>query len=283
MSDSEQARTTHQVALRRPGVINLAAVLGTVFLRIAGAQPNHSAPVPVENTELLPGSTPLEHPEDAVQRAERILGGIIRTSARNVATLTPVHEDNTPYLAPRVTGLILWNVVVQDYKLTLPSAPSGLSNPNVTTVDVRLDPADGRIYRIRSRWPGGVPPIAPEPAAAAASEQMRRSGNEIYHGFPKDPPHVSLVGALDTVFRGGGDVLTARQISADYVTWSRIGRWQEPRVVWAITLHGIPPVKPPPGASNSPIHSFRYIVDATTGTLLCGSNTPRTEQPPAQE
>ena len=109
--------------------------------------------------------------------------------------------------------------------------------------------------------------------ADQAAEQMYRSGHEKYHGFPDNPPAVTLMAALDSIQRGGGNPLIAKQIVGDYVMWSRIGKWEVPRAVWAITLRGVPPLH----ARGDEIHgnsAARYIVDATTGEYLCASNTP---------
>lgn len=224
-----------------------------------------------------------EESQRAVDSTRLLLGVGVGGNVAVDGPPTEVVEDHTPYLSNRVVGKLVWNIIAVDFRLILPSFPFGLSNPNITRLEIQVDANSGQVYRIRSSWTTVGPSIPPEPSAESATEQMSRNGNEVYHEFPSEPARCSFIEALDAVSRGGGDLLITKQVSAVYVMWSRIGRFQEPRAVWAITLRGIPPVKPPPGAPKSGVDSFRYIIDATSCALLCGSNIPRPDKPPSQE
>lgn len=229
----------------------------------------------VESPQQSKGITPLNDASSAFRSAQRLVDRKSPSSVTYEAIKATLFEDNTPYLAPQLIGRDLWRVTIDEFDVQLPSAPWAPSNRFIRVIDVLLDAKDGRLYKVRSRWPNNEPPISPEATAPMAADQMHRSGNEVYHGFPVDTPAITFVEALDAIYRGGGDVLTARQINADYVLWSRIGKWHDPRPVWAVTLRGISPVRPLPGSNEAPIHSFRYIVDAVTGKLLCGTTVPR--------
>lgn len=177
--------------------------------------------------------------------------------------------DRTPFLGSQIAKQHAWRVPIK--------GPIGVLSAKITLLHVYLDAETGKTIRIVSEWPEAEPPLAPEPDSATATEQLRRSGDEVYHGFPDTEPKVTLTRALRAVEASGGPASSAKQVDCQYVMWSRMGPWRQPRAVWAITLRGIPPVHPPPGAPDDPVFSFRYIVDASTGDWLCGSNTPRSE------
>ncbi|MCH8881838.1 MAG: hypothetical protein IID34_18380, partial [Planctomycetes bacterium] len=130
------------------------------------------------------------------------------------------------------------------------------------------------MLKIESRWPDGEPPIPPEPDAATATNQFWRSGNEVYHAFPVEPPPISFVEALDGLAKGIGNPLIAKQIKAQYVLWSKLDL--EPRPMWIITLRGIPPWEAAqPGV---PVHlrdHLRFIVDPETGRWVQALSTPQ--------
>ena len=220
----------------------------------------------------------LEDPKAALASTQKYLGCLGLSEPLPSAKLVKVENDRTPFLHNRVTASQLWKITIPNFTLHLPSTPPGFDDTFVRILDVLFDSVSGQLMSVSSRWPEGEREMPAEASGESASEQMRRSGNEVYYDFPAEPPGISLIDAIDAVQRCGGAPLAAKQIIAHYVLWSRMGKWQEPRRVWAITLRGIAPVKPPPDTPPGFMDQFRYIVDAQTGLCLCGSNMPRPEQ-----
>jgi hypothetical protein len=229
----------------------------------------------VEPDSVDRSSWKLKDAKAAIEKTMPVLGMPSATGPSATAELLVLEEDDTPYLSKKLLGKPLWHVVLPDRKLELPSSPENYHDRYSRTFDVLLNPIDGRVIKLKSRWPEGVPQIDPEPDGASATEQLARSGNEVYHGFPNEDPHVSFIDAVDSIQRGGDGPLTAKQISGSYVMWSTMGRFETPRPVWAITLRGVLPVMPRPGMPLEAIYQYRLIVDAKTGEYLCGGNTPR--------
>jgi hypothetical protein len=217
-------------------------------------------------------------PEAVATEVRGILGTKHSRDTELDASIIILKQDNTPYLSQRIVERPLWKVVLRDWAMELPSTPPGVHDKYSRTLDIFLDPIDGKLMKIRSRWPEAEPPMAPEPSAELAIKQMTRVGREKYHRFPDRPPNVSFMDAMETLESAGESVMMAKQIIAHYVVWSKAGQWQEPRPVWAITLRGVPRIR---SRDENALTQHRYIVDAKTGKYLCGSNTPRPEGPPA--
>lgn len=212
---------------------------------------------------------------EAIAQARQILGLSEKSSARVSATLVTLAEDNTPFLNEKLVGRPIWQVVITDWRLELASAPQEARDSFGRTFDVFLDPPNGALLKLASRWPDGVPVIAPEPPAAFAAEQMKRAGLERYHGFVSPAPPVDFVRALDVVYKDGvGDPLVAKQIVAHCIMRSAME--QKPRAVWAITLRGIAPLKAAyPGVPIDARNHIRNIVDAKTGKWLSAGTSPQ--------
>lgn len=211
---------------------------------------------------------------DAIDQALNILGLPVEADGRVAPEIVSLAEDNTPFLTEQILDRPLWHVVIQDWQLLLASAPAAIEDQYTRTFDAYLNPVDGRLVKIVSRWPDDVARIPPEPEASIYAEQMLRSGNETYFGFPDGNPSVTFLDALDAVIRGHGNPFAAAQIIGQYVEWSRMD--QDPRPVWAITLRGIPPFAAAyPGVSIHARNHLRHIVDAETGEWLCASTTPQ--------
>ncbi len=219
--------------------------------------------------------------EQAMAKAREIVGLPGRSPARFTAELVTLTEDNTPFLHDQITGRPIWHVVISDWKLELKSAAPAQEDPFSRTFDVFVDPTDGKLLKAASRWPENVPPVAPQPSARSAEEQMPRSDEERYHGFPDPPPRIDLMHALDIVHKDGSfSPYLAKQIIAHYVMQSTHGG--KPRAVWAITLWGIPPF--PSGYPGVPVDArnhIRTVLDAETGRCLFSSTTPQPERPAA--
>jgi hypothetical protein len=168
-------------------------------------------------------------------------------------------------------------IQLANWKLDLKSSPPGSSDTYSRELEVLLDPEDGTVLKILTRWPGDEPPIAPEPSADSASRQMMGSGLEKYHGFAANPPLISFIQALDILQQGGGNPLVAKQIIGQWVVWSRMD--SKPKPMWIITLRGIPPV--PAAFEGVPIDArnhFRYVIDPVEKRLVFGSSRPQPDR-----
>ena len=226
----------------------------------------------IEVKSVKTSSWAVKDSKGAVERAERVLG-IARGAYPATAELITLLDDDTPYLVQYLLEKPIWQVVLRDWTLTLASAQPETRDPYVRVFDVLVRPEDGRVLKIRSRWPKEEPPLPPEPGAVSATCQIYGSGFVVYHGFPETDPRVSFLEALDLLQKRGHDILTAKQISARYVVWSNI-RYETPRPVWAITIRGVMPVRLLPRMPIEPKYEYRLTVDAETGKFLSGSNRP---------
>lgn len=210
----------------------------------------------------------------AITRAYEILGVSDARELKVRATLTTLAEDNTPFLSTQIKGSPIWHVVVDNLMIRL-ERYAGEEDRHTRTFDVFLDAAGGQLLKAVSRWPKGIPAIAPEPSSKSAEEQMRRAGEERYHSFPKDGPGITLLEALNAL-NDTENPLVAKQIRAVYVMWSQVGKWRTPRPVWAITLRGIPPISGTnPAIGINLRNHIRYIVDPKTRKWLCASTSPQ--------
>ncbi len=216
-----------------------------------------------------------QNKEQAIAKVRAILGLSGREDLPVGAKVVFLAEDNTPFLSGQVIGRPVWHVVISDWRLQLKSAPPDVEDLYARTFDVFLGAEDGHLLKIVSRWPEGVPPIAPEPGPASYTDQIRRAGVERYHGFPDEEPQIKFLDALDAVLKDGGNTLGAEQIVGQYVIRSSMG--QEPRPVWAITLRDTQPFWESsfPGVGINARNHMRHIVDAQTGKWLCAGSTPQ--------
>lgn len=210
-----------------------------------------------------------------------------------------INDDNTPFLHAQINGKKgVWRVEIKNVRLKLESAVSEFKDRYVRSFDVLIDPNTGHLLKITSAFDGNDPNMLPEPPAIVAEAQIKNHGNEIYHGFPLEPPKISLLQALDAILREGvGSPFLAKEIYAVYVMESRMRGYKsgwEPRPVWAITLRGIPrrPLKgKPPSLHDTPDEELvpawqrnhmRNVVDARTGKVLFATSCPQ-PLPPEQK
>lgn len=225
-----------------------------------------------------PSDWAVQNQEHAIATAREIIGVSDEDAPHVTARVVTLAEDNTPFLHDSLIGRPIWKVVITKWRLHLRSVAPGETDSYERTFDIWVDPENGNLLKIVSRWPKGVPRIAPQPAAEFAEEQMENAGLERYHSFPRTKPSISFLEALDIVFKDGGlgSPLAAKQISAHYVVRSAMGA--EPTPVWAITLWGIPPFKAAyPGVPVDARNHARHIVDAKTGKWLCAGTSPQPE------
>jgi len=185
--------------------------------------------------------------------------------AKSSAKLVTLVVNNTPYLSEQLVGTPLWHVVIQDWPKKI---------KYVTPLDVYVDPVKGRVLELRTRWPEGEPPIAPEPSAESATRQMSGRGpHDVFHGFPESLPKVSFLDALDALSWR----TQAKQVVARCVMWSVVGgKCTEPRPVWVITLRGVKLPRRPESAAR---YSRHYIVDAEIGRVRSHTNIPKPDKP----
>ncbi len=243
------------------------------------SQPDGQEKVADERRDWL-----LKTSKDAITQALGIFGISAAASQGVEARVIILDEDKTPFLHKQITKRPLWRISVHKYRLRLKSAATDENDLYERTFDLFLDPRDGKLLKIISRWPQGVPESAPEPRAAFAEQCFRDSGREKYHSFPDTPPKINFLNALNAVNASGAigcNPLIAKQIVAHYVIRSKMGR--EPQPVWAITLRGIAPFEAAyPGVPVAARDHMRHIIDARTGKWLGAGTSPQPEEPVVQ-
>lgn len=210
-----------------------------------------------------------------------------------------VNDDNTPFLHTQINGKKgVWRVEIKNVRFKLKSAAPGFKDRYIRNFQVFVDPNTGHLLKITSKFDGNDPNMLPEPPAIVAEVRIRNHGNEIYHGFPPEPPKVSLLQALDAILTEGvGSPFVAKEIYAVYVMESTMRGYKsgwEPRPVWAITLRGLPPrpvTGKPPSLHDTPDEELvpawrrnhmRNVVDARTGKVLFATSGPQ-PLPPEQK
>jgi hypothetical protein len=112
----------------------------------------------------------LQNEEHAIAKAREIIGVSerdIRNVTAKLVTLAE-HEDKTPFLHDQIIGRPIWQIVITKWKLRLTSAGPDEKDLYERTFDIFVDPKNGHLLKILSRWPKGVPPIAPRPPANSA-------------------------------------------------------------------------------------------------------------------
>jgi hypothetical protein len=226
----------------------------------------------------------VQNESQVIAKAREFLG-VPHQDAPNVSaklvTLAD-HEDKTPFLHDQLIDRPIWQIVITKWRLRLKSATPKENDLYERTFDIFVDPRNGNLLKILSRWPKGVPPIAPRPPAGSATEQIRNSGLETYFRFPNTQPAISFLDALDSILKHGGNPFVAKQILAHYVIQSEMGHKRRP--VWAITLHGFPPFRARggPGVPEDARNHMRHIVHAETGEWLGAGTSPQPIAPRPQ-
>jgi hypothetical protein len=179
--------------------------------------------------------------------------GTLEETTKSLA-LIDVNDDNTPFLQSQINGKKgVWRVEINNVRLKLKSAVPSFKDKYVRRFEVLIDPNTGHLLRIRSTFDGNDPNMLPMPSAAIAEKQIRNN-DEVYHGFPPDPPNMTFLDALDSVgARGMGSPYRAKEIYGSYVLRSTTFE-PEPRPSWVITLRGLDP--PPMMWTRTPRGGF---------------------------
>ena len=209
------------------------------------------------------------------------------TSFDNIKDITrsfkrvDVTDDNTPFLYKQINGKKdIWVQEIKNVRLKLKSTAPAFKDKYNRTFKIFIDPNGGMLLKIMSKFEGYDPNLLPEPNAISAQKQLFNSTGELYLGFPKEPPKISFLDALNVCI---GSPMTAKEIDAIYVLWkSNVS--PEPRKVWIITLRGIsmPSSGGPPwirSKDNNIITRMRTVVDADTGKAIIASTIPIPEVP----
>ena len=210
----------------------------------------------------------------AVDRAIKLLGAPRELASTAEAELVILETDDTPFLHEQVVGRPIWEIVIPKWKLKFKSA-KGAEDAFERTFDVLVDPENGNVLRVASRWPQGVAGEPQDLPRQSAEDQMWGTSNEKYDSFPDEAPRITFARALEVVHGPGvGNPLVAKRITGRYVVQSIAPKGPSP--VWAITLEGIHRLAPSFSRSRPRfISRIRNIVDARTGEWLGASNRPR--------
>src|SRR6185295_7452100 len=120
----------------------------------------------------------VQNDTQAISKALQVFGDTGKDSTRTTAQLVTLENDETPFLHNEVTNRPIWKITIVQRGLGLPSTLPTDVDQNEWTFDILLDAVKGKLIRITSKWPTGLPDSAPEPRAASAEEQMKNSGRE---------------------------------------------------------------------------------------------------------
>lgn len=230
-------------------------------------------PVPIEIAPTERRGWMIDTASKATERCKQIVGlPEADENAEVVLRLAKLTTDNTPYLSDQIIGRPLWHMEVRGWSVDLMSEHSSVRDPYERCLDVFVDPMNGSLLKIESRWPKNVPPMSAQASAEVATELLAASGNEVYRSFPAGIPKMSFVGALESLQRAGVNVTRAKQLIGQFVV--RSTDFKKAKPVWAITLRGVFPIKVPAGWPQDDRYEYRYIIDAETGRLELITSAP---------
>ncbi len=189
-----------------------------------------------------------------------------------------ITEDNTPFLHEKVKGRKnVWLVEAKDFHLKLKKADPNSQDQYIRNFRILMDPNNGNLLKISSKYDGNDPDVGTEPNAANAEKYL---GGENYSGFPDTPPQISFLDALDIVADFGiGHPYYAKEMDAKYIWYSNIWDIKELQRVWVINLRGIPSIPHSNTVGDSPVNirqvnHIRYVINADTGKILKCNNGP---------
>lgn len=244
-----------------------------ILLAFLSVHPTHVVARESEGTEHGPSQSDraLKTAEQALRHSQRALGVENGTIDDSTAELVDITRHSTPFLYQRIIGTQTWRIRGSVTKLKLQDVrwPK-----NGEEFEALIDPVTKAIYTVEIVTGSEKSRTWKTPAPKDAEDQMRRASDEKYTSFADAPPSVDVLTALDSVRAVGGRVDSAVRIAAVCVV--RETKFKTAKLVWAVTLMGVPPIRrTPPGGTTDPVYTYRYIVDATTGVCESISNRPR--------
>ncbi|MDH4155842.1 MAG: hypothetical protein OEW00_01010 [candidate division Zixibacteria bacterium] len=183
--------------------------------------------------------------------------------------LVSLIDSTTPFLSKFRGGEKAWCITFRDVRLAEPK--KGQSDSSLLrTFQVYIDSTTGRFLKAVCDYKA-LNPEKDLTITAAEAEQQIAAGGETYLEPPAFPP-VSMGRALLGCPR---DPFSAKQITIQYILMGKF--WESPRLVWVITLRGIPPVTPKGPGDSVPVYmrnQVRQVVNAKTGHVIFISNAP---------
>jgi len=221
--------------------------------------------------------------KQAMYRAQVFLGITDKSGYSIYSDSTTFSADSVglqvPYLYKEMKNKRVWRVTVENISLHIKDdCGHTLDGNDARKFIIYIDSKSGILYGVISPFQGVDKNLAPEPSEDFATKQLE-GNEEIFLGFPPDPPKVGLCEAIKAAEICVPSL--AKELVAYYIMHSYQG--EEPKPVWSITCRGIPPVQPIGRAikvdSNSLYLSnrMRCVVDATTGKWLFATNKPQVE------
>ncbi|MCX6828289.1 MAG: hypothetical protein NT002_03260 [candidate division Zixibacteria bacterium] len=220
-------------------------------------------------------------PQKALQRAVEYTGFLsisnFDVQKQPAPEMIMLFDDQTPFVHEKINGRHIWSASFTNIDLRNTVADTSSRKSVVHNFQVLLDSAEGCLLRISTITQQIDSNIAPVKSAVDAEAQMLSSG-DVYQVYSGPAPKISLLQALDSCMHSPK---SAKQIDAVLLMYSRPGyaRYQTPRLVWFITLRGIPPIyfHPPRGTPQPPTYARNFIheiIDATTGRGLFATTVP---------
>lgn len=220
-----------------------------------------------------------EEQDTRILEEAKELSGLGSSGVWGTPTLISGDEVGIPFVDKSLEGKKIWCIDVAGAALEIDSKNRARVESIPLKLTILMDHDSGQIIKIRAvPEKGSTPRHSPKASIASAERQMQETG-EIYTGFPEERALVNFCDALGNIYMSGfgGNPVEASEIEAVYVMQSHLRK--EPRAVWAITLHGIPPIPTFGGNGDSvPISQrdhLRNIVDAKTGEVLRSTTVPQ--------
>lgn len=207
------------------------------------------------------------------------LSGLGSTGVWEAPVLISGDEAGIPFVGESLKGKNIWCVNVKEAALEMGSKNGERIKCYTSNITILFDHESGIIIKINAILDKERSLQRSSKGSIASAERQMREVSEIYTGVPEEKPLVGFGDVLRNIYVSGfgGNPVEASEIEAVYVMQSHLRK--EPRAVWAITLHGIPPFSTFGGNDNSvPIsqrNHLRTIVDAKTGEVLRSTTVPQ--------
>ncbi len=225
--------------------------------------------------------------EQAISRALQYSGLGVQPEVTVSAEATTVPaDDDVPFL--RLAGKPAWRITLDNVRIVT-RGPDGKAyeNPYIHSLDVWLDRADGRLFKIISPPPPDVD--ASLKATLALREASVKSGPKRYVGLPAEMPRVNFIQMLQSRPGGTGGPTEYKQVEALYVLLRQVDVEESPSFPcrdkpcprWITSTRYLPPTPffgLPPGVRQEdlaprPFTHFRTEIDPETGKILGSSES----------